>query len=119
MHELSLCRGLLQQVEAIAAEHGAKAVSRITLRVGPLSGVEVPLLKNAFSIARQGSVAANASLIVETTLLRIHCAGCGIEHTAESSDLRCPDCHSNETRLISGNELLLVSLAFAEKVKST
>lgn len=118
MHELSLCRGLLQQVGAIAAANRAKAVTRVTLRIGPLAGVEITLLKSAFSIARQGSVAANARLIVEATPLCVHCAGCDKQHTVKIADLRCPECHSNETRLISGDELLLVSVAFAEHQES-
>ncbi|MCW8959436.1 MAG: hydrogenase maturation nickel metallochaperone HypA, partial [Gammaproteobacteria bacterium] len=52
MHELSLCRGLLQQVSELAREHRAQTVSRITLRIGPLAGVEIPLLESAFAIAR-------------------------------------------------------------------
>ncbi|MFO7593119.1 MAG: hydrogenase maturation nickel metallochaperone HypA [Pseudomonadota bacterium] len=111
MHELSLCRGLLQQVDAIAAEHRAEAISRVTLRIGPLAGVEIPLLKNAFHVARQNTVAANAALSVEAAPLRIYCTRCDKEHAAEISDLRCPACASVETRLISGDELLLVSVS--------
>ena len=45
MHELSVCQGLIRQVERIAAENDAHAVSRVVLKVGPLSGVEPDLLK--------------------------------------------------------------------------
>lgn len=112
MHELSLCRGLLQQVDAIAAEHRAEAVSHVTLRIGPLAGVEIPLLENAFRIARQNSVAAHATLTIEATSLHVQCEECGCEETVPMTDLRCPRCRSTETRLLSGDELLLVSVSF-------
>lgn len=112
MHELSLCRGLLQQVETLAGEHRAQAVSRITLRIGPLAGVEIPLLQSAFDIAREQTVAATATLEIESAPLRVHCDACEAEYAVDLSDLRCPVCHSAQTRLVSGDELLLVSIAF-------
>ncbi|NNL46805.1 MAG: hydrogenase maturation nickel metallochaperone HypA, partial [Acidimicrobiia bacterium] len=48
MHELSVCLSLLEQVQAIAAERDAIRVTRIELKVGPLSGVESDLLKSAW-----------------------------------------------------------------------
>ena len=57
MHELSVCQGLIRQVEQIAAQNEARAVGKILLKVGALSGVEPDLLKHAFTIAREGTVA--------------------------------------------------------------
>ena len=34
MHELSICNALLQQIEKIAAKHGARKVTRVELGVG-------------------------------------------------------------------------------------
>ncbi|MCW8839683.1 MAG: hydrogenase maturation nickel metallochaperone HypA [Gammaproteobacteria bacterium] len=112
MHELSLCRGLLQQVSELAREHRAQTVSRITLRIGPLAGVEIPLLESAFAIARDNTVAAEAVLEVEPAPLRVHCNACETEHAVTLPDLRCPVCHSTQTRLISGDEMVLVSVRF-------
>lgn len=112
MHELSLCQGLLQQVTELASQHGEKSVRRITLRIGPLAGVEIPLLENAFLIARRNSLASEAELEVESVPLRVHCSACGGEQAVELPDLRCPGCHSNRTSLVSGDELLLVSVGF-------
>ena len=50
MHELSICNALLDQVERIAAERGAHSVAKIVLRIGPLSGVEPELLRNAYPL---------------------------------------------------------------------
>ncbi len=115
MHELSLCQGLLRQVEAIAAEHDQSRVRRITLRIGPLAGVEPQLLQQAFEIARNGSSAAEAQLQIDSAPLCIHCPGCHADHPAELPRLSCPHCGSEQTTLISGDELLLVSVSFFEE----
>ncbi len=110
MHELSVCQGMLRQVDAIAAEHAARRVSRITVRIGPLSGVEPALLAQAFPIASAGTVASDAELIIETLPVRVHCETCGEESDAAVNRLLCGSCGDWHTRLISGDELLLASV---------
>ena len=70
MHELSVCLALLEQVGSIAAQKASHRVTRIELRVGPLSGVEAELLVIVFCVivtvapnrrrGRTGSSAGNA-----------------------------------------------------------
>jgi len=107
MHELSVCQGLLDQVESIAAQHGAQRVTTITLHIGMLSGVEPELLQQAFSLARSGGVAAQASLIIEALPIRVSCQACGRESEVLPNRLLCGHCGDFHTRLISGDELLL------------
>ncbi|MEJ1975499.1 MAG: hypothetical protein WDN49_04855 [Acetobacteraceae bacterium] len=45
---------MLQQVLAVASSQGAGNVGRITLRIGPLAGVEPDLLRRAFPWSRRG-----------------------------------------------------------------
>jgi hydrogenase nickel incorporation protein HypA/HybF len=39
MHELSLAQNMINQLEELAAEHGAKRVLRVTVIIGPFSGI--------------------------------------------------------------------------------
>jgi len=110
MHELSVCRAMLSQVSAIAARHRADAVAKITLRIGPLSGVEPRLIRDAFPIARAGTVAERAELIVEQTPVRVRCLRCGAESDCKPNRLLCSACGDTRTQLLSGDELLLVSM---------
>ena len=48
MHERSLVRSLLAQVQALAAEHPADRVAAIRVRIGEFSGVEPELLQSAY-----------------------------------------------------------------------
>lgn len=110
MHELSVCRGLLRQVEHIAQTRAATAVEKIVLRIGPLSGVEPRLLQAAFEVASSGTLAERAHLRIETTALRLKCLSCGAESESEPSRLSCPRCGEWRTQLLSGDELLLAGV---------
>ncbi|MGB5735490.1 MAG: hydrogenase maturation nickel metallochaperone HypA [Thiohalocapsa sp.] len=110
MHELSVCLSLLDQVERIAREHGADRVERILLRIGPLSGVEAPLLANAYPLAAAGTIAEHATLDIEPAPIRVKCTACGAETEAEPNRLICGACGDWHTRLVSGDEMLLANL---------
>ncbi len=110
MHELSVCQALLAQVEQVARDNQAQHVDKIVLRIGPLAGVEPRLLQDAFPIARVGTVAADAELVIETLPLTVRCQGCGAETAAQPNRLICGACGDWHTQLISGDELLLASV---------
>lgn len=110
MHELSVCQSLLSQVEGIARERNAQAVTSITIGVGALSGVEAQLLQNAYPIASAGTIAEQAQLIIESLPVRIRCNQCGSESDAQPNKLTCKNCGNWQTTLISGDELMLMSV---------
>jgi hydrogenase nickel incorporation protein HypA/HybF len=110
MHELAVCQSMLCQVEEIASREQAVAVERIIIQIGPLSGVVPELLKQAFSIARAGTIAATAELVTESKPIRVLCLQCGYESDATPNRLICAQCGDFRTRLISGDELLLSSV---------
>jgi len=105
---------LLEQVERIAREHRARRVERIVLQLGPLSGVEAPLLEHAWPLAAAGSIAVDAELVIETAPVRVRCTQCGAESEAQANRLLCASCGDYRTQLISGDEMLLANLELAE-----
>ncbi len=107
MHELSVCQALLDQVVAIAAQHAA-LVSEVTVRIGPLSGVEPRLLAEAYPLATAGSVAAGSRLAIEVPQVRVRCRQCGAESPAQPNRLVCGACGAWQTDLVCGDELLLL-----------
>lgn len=110
MHELSVCLSLLDQVETIAQQHRATRVERIVLRIGPLSGVEAPLLMSAYPVAAAGTIAEQAVLDIETAPVKVRCKKCGAESEVPPNRLLCGQCGGFETCLVSGDEMLLAHL---------
>ncbi|MDI5891486.1 hydrogenase maturation nickel metallochaperone HypA [Halomonas rhizosphaerae] len=114
MHELSLCRSLVRQASRVAAEHGALRIRRVSLRIGPLSGVEAALMREAFPLASRHTAAEGARLEMASCPVRVHCPRCRQEAEASVNDLSCPRCGHWQTRLTGGDELLLVSVDLAD-----
>lgn len=111
MHELSLCDDLLGQVVAIAAQQNAQSVESITVQIGALSGVEPILLESAFDLIKAGTVAEQAQLIMQTSPVIVLCRMCGAQSEVTVNRLLCNACQSHETTLLSGDELILASVA--------
>jgi len=116
MHELSICQALIKQVEHVAVQHNAKNISSIVISVGPLSGVEIQLLKNVYPVASEGTIAESAELVIKQVPLRIKCNQCGVESDGSVNSLTCKQCGDWRTTLISGDELMLMSVEL-EKTK--
>jgi len=108
MHELSVCRSLLAEVERVARVNHAERVVTVSVRVGPLSGVDAGLLAQAFTIARGGGVAETAELVVEASPLRVRCRECAAESDATMIRFVCGVCGGWHTDLVSGDELTLM-----------
>ena len=77
MHEESLMRSLLKQVEQLAQQHQAISVEEIEVEIGPLSGVEPLLLSSAFDRLKDDApICANAVLEIKTVDLLVKCRDC-------------------------------------------
>ena len=110
MHELSVCLSLLQQMMTIAEQRNASAVERVYLKIGPLSGIEPHLLRQAYPLAVAGTVAENAELIIEAADVMVTCTQCGSESKVLPNRLLCADCGDFRTRIVSGDEMILQRL---------
>jgi hydrogenase nickel incorporation protein HypA/HybF len=114
MHELTICRAMLQQVLAIAASNGTQAVDRITLRVGPLAGVEPALLCAAFPIVAAGTRCEGATIEIESMAVQVLCRRCGATSAVRPNRLLCAGCGDWQVSLLSGDEMLLTGIEFVE-----
>lgn len=107
MHELSVCLSLLEQVQTIAAERGASCITRIELKVGPLSGVESDLLRNAWPMASAGTIAVDAEFVIEEAEIVVRCSSCAADTAAKANRLVCGSCGDFHTTVVSGDEMIL------------
>ena len=110
MHELSICQSLLGEVERVATANASTEVNRIFVAVGPLSGVDAPLLARAFDVARMGTIAERAVLEIETLPAVVWCRACAVETPVAANSLLCSRCGTWHVELKSGAELLLTRM---------
>ncbi len=118
MHEQSLVKTLLEQVERIRRGHAAARISEVRVEVGPLSGVEPLLLASAFEQLAPGSTAAGARLVIDEVTLRAQCESCGCRFEVQDFFFRCPQCSGN-VRVTRGDAFLLVSVSLSEPRQGT
>jgi hydrogenase nickel incorporation protein HypA/HybF len=107
MHELAVCQALIEQVERVARENGARRVLSVTVSVGALSGVEAKLLEHAYPLAAAGTVAADAALVLESVPVKVRCRTCRSETEAAPNRLVCGACRDWQVEVVAGEELLL------------
>lgn len=110
MHELSVCQALVRQLTEIAQREDAARITKVVVQIGPLSGVEAQLLRQAYPIASAGTVAANAELVLERLPIRVRCETCGAETDASANRLLCGVCGDYHTQMLSGDEMLLAQV---------
>ncbi len=110
MHEFSIVQSLLRTIGRYAAEHSATEVSKVIVRVGPLSGVVPHLLRTAFDTFKEGTVAEKAELCIKEEAMRLHCDDCGRDSGVSSPMFRCQHCGSLRVKACNGDELILERL---------
>jgi len=116
MHELSTCKSLISQLEKMAQEQHAEGrhISNVILSVGELARVDIDELLILFPVAAKGTLAENALLTVSKMPIRINCLDCDEDSDVRADDLACPHCHHENTRLLSGTDMLLTGIEFQD-----
>ncbi len=111
MHELGLMSGVVDTVVASARHAGADRVISVRLRIGDMTEVMDEALRFAWEVLRdEDPLTKDAGLEVDYVRPRSLCLACGNEFEHDRFHLRCPDCGSAETSLLSGRELDIVGI---------
>jgi hydrogenase nickel incorporation protein HypA/HybF len=109
MHELGLMQETLALALAHAGHRDARAIHRISLRIGRLSGVVSEAMAFAFEAVAAGTIAEGAVLEIEDVPLACACESCGDEFEPLAFDYTCTRCGAT-ARVIRGRELELAAL---------
>lgn len=107
MHEYSIVSALLDRIEEEARSRRARAVARVQVRLGGLSGVEPDLLATAFEMARAGTICGEAHLEIVRSEVKWTCPSCG--RPLSRGGGRCPECDL-PPRLDGSDEIILERL---------
>lgn len=119
MHELSLVQSILEKVIEIAQEHGGFPVQTVCIRIGKLKQVVPELLRDAFDIAKQGTLAESAVFEWEEIPAEVRCRNCSHEYEPREIFWVCPACNSFGGELLQGDELILASISVEKEVPQT
>lgn len=107
MHELSITRNIV----AIVAEKAAgRAVRRVHLKIGRMSGIEVQAIQFCFGIVSEGTTVAGAELVIHEIDGLARCTGCGEEVPLEQPRGICPCERQARLEIVAGEELLIHAL---------
>lgn len=110
MHEESLVRSLLQQVERIAIEHQATRVTEVEVEIGALSGVEPLLVESAFARNAPGTTCDEAVLTVREINLAVACHRCSQTFELTQLQFACPACAASDVTVVRGEEFRLMNV---------
>lgn len=105
MHEYSIVAALVDRVQREVDARPGAVVRKLHVRIGELAGVELELLRTAFTIFRERSVCAEAELAIEQVAAVWRCPRCD-QPIAPGAVLRCPRC-GRPVGLAAGNEIIL------------
>jgi len=105
MHEMGIASSVVDAVRIEAGKCPGSRASRVGLRLGEWSGVDVESLQFCFEALVLDSDLAGLQLDIDYRERRNRCEDCGAEFAVRNYEIRCPVCAGEDTRAIGGTEL--------------
>ncbi len=110
MHEFSIVQALLDQCEEHAQVNDASKITKVSIKVGVMSGVEPDLLTTAFETFKEGTVCNDALLDMKIQEVLLLCRSCAQTAPLQKGDYRCALCGSEEISIADGQDMMLMQL---------
>lgn len=108
MHELGTIMYVIDTVEKLAAQQELKDIESVTLQVGEVSGIIPDYLTDYWAYARKKSeLLKETELKIETLPAVTYCQDCKQTYPTVQYAKECPNCHSCNTFLVTGNEYVI------------
>ncbi|WP_448589472.1 hydrogenase maturation nickel metallochaperone HypA [Thermodesulfobium sp.] len=107
MHEASIVQEIIDITTEQAKQNNAKKILEVEITVGAGAMIETDLLASAFDIMKYETMLENATLKINKVNLKLHCLNCGKVFESNKMVMECPNCHSFETIIESGREMLI------------
>jgi len=109
MHEISLVLNLLEQLEGLAHKNNRKRVTKVTMEIGPLSGIVIDAFQFGFdTLTRLKPLTEDAKLVIITPVANYRCSQCG--NTISTDKQRPESCLLCDESLLlpeGGDDLIL------------
>ena len=108
MHELGVVFHVIKIVEEVVAENELTQVSSVTLELGEVSTVIESYLQNCWKWAtKKREMFDNCQLVVENLPAISYCEDCKESYSTLQYGKICPNCGSEHTYLLQGNEFII------------
>jgi hydrogenase nickel incorporation protein HypA/HybF len=114
IHELNIAEAVLKAVQTEALRYPGSFPRKVGVRVGELAAVDPEALRFCFDAIIRETDLGSLQLEVEVCPLRHRCQDCGQEFIVRDYDFCCPQCGSERSVCISGDELGLAYLEVEE-----
>ena len=110
MHELAVTENLLEIAIRHGKTAGARRISNVYIVIGQLSSIVDDSVQFYWDIISKGTVAEGAKLHFHRKSIVLFCMKCAHQFTPIGEDLTCPNCGSNQIKVISGEEFYLEAI---------
>ncbi len=116
MHELGIVFHIIRSVEEVGRQNGVRHVSAVTLELGEVSGVLEDYLQDCWNWAvSKSEMMRGARLQVVVIPAKTLCEACGTVYPTVAHGRICPECGSEHTHLVRGNETMIRDIAVPEE----
>jgi len=110
MHEMSLCEGVLQVIEASALTQNFSKVKTVWLEIGRFAAVEPEAMHFSFEAVVKGTLAEGANLEMIDVPATVWCKRCSEYVEIEQRYDACPECGGYPLQIIGGDEMRIKEL---------
>ena len=106
MHELGVVFHIADSVEKIAAENEAEHIRKVVLEIGEVSTVIPEYLADVWKWnCKRNEMLPDCELVIERIPAVTFCQDCEKNYPTVEFGKICPNCGSENTYLITGNEV--------------
>lgn len=111
MHELGLVMKVIDEAEQVARANNVKRVLKLTLEVGEVSSIVPSYFTDCFEWAKRKTEYLKDAELNMIILKGIsYCNDCKQTYSTTDYAKKCPYCGSDDTYLVTGNELNIKDL---------
>lgn len=116
MHELGVVFHIIKSLESVAASNNVEKINKVTLRLGEVSTVIPHYLTDCWKWAsNKNDLIRGAELEIETIPAVTFCEDCESQYATVEHGKICPNCGSEHTYLIQGNEFVIKEIEVPEQ----
>jgi len=111
MHELTIVQSMLDLCKKFSK---GKEVTKVVVDVGKMAGIEPHFLKESFNVFKEDTICKNAFLDINLIDITIFCNNCQTTSKIDNYNFFCPKCNSDDTKIVTGQELYIQYLEIEE-----